>query len=146
VSYRNRRVGYVGLEPVEGWRLKLYGVAASAETIPAALGTAALNVAATALPAAPSRDAVGFVVAHESGSTSYVLVHWWAEKNEIHQRLFSCPTDRPSELRPHPSPAIGCVWELSVVDFERRAWLEHMLKVEPPDLERYLEATFDAIV
>ena len=33
----------------------------------------------------------------------------------------------------------GCVWELAVVDFERRAWIEDVLaNPDGPDLERYL--------
>ena len=35
----------------------------------------------------------------------------------------------------------GCVWELAIVDFERRAWIEDVLANSPgPDLERYLAA------
>jgi hypothetical protein len=42
---------------------------------------------------------------------------------------------------------VGCVWELAVVDFERRAWLEDVL-VNPgdPDLDRYLTRRFSAEV
>jgi hypothetical protein len=31
---------------------------------------------------------------------------------------------------------MACVWELEVIDFERRAWLEDVLKAG--DVERYL--------
>jgi hypothetical protein len=40
-------------------------------------------------------------------------------------------------------PAAGCVWEIEVVDFERRAWLEDVLaNPDGPDIERYLSRSF----
>jgi len=53
--------------------------------------------------------------------------------------------DQPSALAPHPSLAIGYIWELAVTDFERRAWIENVL-VSPtgPNLDAYLEAQFEA--
>jgi len=42
--------------------------------------------------------------------------------------------------------AIGCVWGLSVVDFERRAWIECVLDNAEPDLDGYVSRTFDADV
>jgi hypothetical protein len=31
---------------------------------------------------------------------------------------------------------LGCVWEMEIIDFERRAWLEHVLRSD--DLDTYL--------
>jgi hypothetical protein len=78
---------------------------------------------------------VGFVVVHAAPARSYVLVCWWSDENEIHQRMFSAPAGRPESLAPHDGAAIGCVWELAVTDFERRAWLAHVLaRPAGPDL------------
>ena len=42
-------------------------------------------------------------------------------------------------------PGAGCVYELGVVDFERRAWLEDVLaNPAGPDLDLYLGRRFDA--
>lgn len=44
-------------------------------------------------------------------------------------------------------PAAGCVWEIGIIDFERRAWLEDVLaNPNGPDVERYLERRFDGDV
>ena len=83
---------------------------------------------------------MGFVVIHRAADYAFVLIDWWSGQNELRQHLLSAPLDRPGELAPHPSPAIGCVWELAVVDFERRAWLRHVLdNPNGPDLEAYLD-------
>ena len=44
-------------------------------------------------------------------------------------------------------PAAGCVWEMSVLDFERRAWIEDVLaNPNGPDIDRYLTRRFNADV
>jgi hypothetical protein len=95
--------------------------------------------------AAASEDGPGFTIAHDAADHCFVLIHWWANENEVHQRILTSPLDEPAALRPLDTPAIGCVWELEVTDFERRAWLEHVLKRD--DLAAYLEAhlAFDEI-
>jgi hypothetical protein len=42
------------------------------------------------------------------------------------------------------NPAAGCVWELGIIDFERRAWIEDVLKGR--DVDRYLERSINADV
>jgi hypothetical protein len=50
-------------------------------------------------------------------------------------------------MRKMADPAAGCVWELGIIDFERRAWLEDVLmSPDGPDVERYLERHVDADV
>jgi hypothetical protein len=38
---------------------------------------------------------------------------------------------------------MACVWELEVIEFERRAWLEDVLK--DGDVERYLERALEPV-
>jgi hypothetical protein len=53
--------------------------------------------------------------------------------------MLSAPLRQPADLTVHPGPAIGCVWELAVTDFERRAWLDHVLaNPHGPSLDAYL--------
>ena len=42
----------------------------------------------------------------------------------------------PAALVPSDGTGLGCVWELEVIDFERRAWLEDVLKND--ELDAYL--------
>lgn len=52
---------------------------------------------------------------------------------------FAFPADHLEALAPHDSHAIGCVWELEIIDFERRAWHDHVLSgPDGPSPERYL--------
>jgi hypothetical protein len=148
--HRPRPIRFRGLHELAGWRLKLYGIATHGAVPRPALLDAALETAGAALPQPPDADGrygVGFVVAHDAADFGFVLVDWWYHENEIHQRLFSARLDDPTALQPHPTDAIGCVWELAVVDFERRAWLRHVLaNPTGPDVDAYLDARFEADV
>ncbi|MFI0352274.1 hypothetical protein [Actinomadura sp. 9N407] len=145
--HRPRTISFQGVEAIAGWTVKLYGISAQAAAPRAVLMSTTLRLAASALPSPPrtgDRYGIGFAIAHDAADLCFALVHWWSGENEIHQRLFSAPVDRPDEMAPHPSPAIGCVWELAVTDHERRAWLRHVLaNPEGPDLAAYLGDHFE---
>ena len=88
-------------------------------------------------------DAVGFTIAHDANNAGLGLVYWWANENEIHSRLFVSPFDDPGRLEPVDGTGMACVWELEVIDFERRAWLDDVLK--SGDVESYLERVLPEI-
>jgi hypothetical protein len=153
--HRPRSIRFLGVSELSGWQVKLYGIAWQGEQPRQQLIRAATRAAAQALPA-PARQlggteadryGLGFCVIHDASDRCFVLCHWWAAENELHQRMFSAPLDAPGTLAPHPSEAIGCVWELEVIDFERRAWLRHVL-ADPGGLDEaaYLRATFNGKV
>jgi hypothetical protein len=143
--YRTRAIRFLGVEEVGDWRLKLYGVAARGEEPRPELIEAARAALPGALP--PDGDGLGFAIVHEAREFCFVLVDWWENENEVHQRILGAPLDDPAALGPLETTGIGCVWELAVTDFERRAWLEHILAREGgPDVEAYLGASFDARV
>jgi hypothetical protein len=52
-------------------------------------------------------------------------------------RAFASPKDDPGALTAADGTGMACVWELEVIDFERRAWLDDVLK--GGDVTRYLE-------
>lgn len=146
--HKPRPVRFLGLHELGEWRVKVYGITAAGERPRQELTDAAFSVAADVLPQpahGEDRYGVGFLVVHDAADFGFVLVDWWQGENEIYQKMFSAELSRPGELRPHPSDAVGCVWELGVTDFERRAWIEDVLaNPSGPDLELYLSRHFNA--
>jgi hypothetical protein len=145
-TYPSRRVSFLGLEAIAGWRMKVYGLTTEDREPRKDLVRAALAMVRATLPprsaACAPTDGYGFCIIHESVRLCYVLVQWWAESNEMHQRLFSTPVTGDEPLARHGSPAIGCVWELGVTDHERRAWTAHVLaRATDPDFDAYLTST-----
>ncbi|HXV34466.1 MAG TPA: hypothetical protein VD769_10700 [Gaiellaceae bacterium] len=148
--YRPRHVRFVRREEVAGWQLKLYGIALNGKEPDPAFVEATRDLAASILPrpaASDVRYGVGFATAHDAASAYIALVYWWANENELHQRIFVSPKNEPIAFVPVENQPAGCVWELEIVDFERRAWIEDVLAgPDGPDLERYLARHVDADV
>ena len=119
--------------------LKHYGIARHDRVPRPALVAAARRVAREVVPDGAS----GFTITHDAATAGLALVYWWANENELHQRMFASPLDDPGGLEPADGTAMACVWELEVIDFERRAWLEDVLKRN--DMRRYLERALDEL-
>jgi hypothetical protein len=148
--HRPRPIRFAGVHRLDDWIVKLYAIALPGEGPDEALMHAALRTAERVLPRparADGRHGAGFVVVHQAADFAFVLVDWWYGENEIHQKLFSAPPSRPAALAPHFNDAIGCIWELSVTDFERRAWIRDVLtNPSGPDIGLYLTRQFNADV
>ena len=140
--YRPRPARFIRRERLGDWWLKLYGIATPGRTPRAALVEATLARAAASLPQRAfdaGRMGVGFAIAHDAATASIALVYWWQAANELHQRVHVGPLDDPHAMSQIQDPAAGCVWELGIIDFERRAWIEDVLaNPAGPDLDRYL--------
>ncbi len=147
-GHHPRTIRLVGLQSFDGWRVKHYGLAVSEDGPRQELVDATRRRAEEVLSAAPgAAHGHAFTVAHDAGDFCFALIAWWSGENEIHQRIFSSELDAPDDLRPHPTAAIGCIWELAVHDFERRAWIEHMLASPGgPRPKAYINATFEGVV
>ena len=148
--YEPRHVRFIRREDVDGWRLKLYGIALNGKEPHPEFVEATRDLAASVLPQPPAGDdryGVGFATAHDATSLYIALIYWWQSENELHQRIYVSPKDDPIAFSQVENQPAGCVWELAVVDFERRAWLDDVLANPPgPDLERYLGRRLDADV
>ena len=140
--YEPRPVRFIRLDQRGDWRLKVYGISTPGRTPRPELVIAAMDLARDVLPdpaVSDERYGVGILVVHDSASYCFALYYWWQSANELHQRVYAAPLDEPRALAKLTDPGAGCVWELSIVDFERRAWLEDVLtNPNGPDIDRYL--------
>ena len=148
--HRTRPIRFVRLETMGDWRVKLYTIATHGETARTELVEEMLRRAPAVLPAPAVTDdryGVGFTIVHDAIASSIVIYYWWRSFNELHQRILVGAKRDPRALTQLENQTAGCVWELEVIDFERRAWLEDMLSNPAgPDVDRYLSRTFDAEV
>jgi hypothetical protein len=145
--YKPRHVRFVRREEAEGWQLKLYSIALNGTEPDPAFVEATRDLAASILPQPPVADeryGIGFATAHDASSLFIALIYWWQSENELHQRIYVSPKGEPISFTQVENQPAGCVWELEIVDFERRAWIEGVLAgPDGPDLGRYLDRCFD---
>ncbi|MGB3407548.1 MAG: hypothetical protein WBA67_08640 [Jannaschia sp.] len=76
-------------------------------------------------------EGAAFCVLHRGDHGIWLLMDWWAHGDILCQRLaraslgdtlFEPVTDRP---------LLACVWELEVIEAERRAFIAHMMRAAP---------------
>jgi len=147
--YQSRRIRFLELWDVEGWRIKVYGIAYAGEHPRQDLVAAARRVAARQLHAVPDdlrHYQVGFLGVHAGRTSNFVFLDFWAEENELHHHVFVSPIDDPEHLTCVTSTGLSaCVWDMHLQAFERQSWLTHVLQREDePDLDGYLSATLNA--
>jgi hypothetical protein len=133
MSHQPRRIAFLGREH----RVKHYGIALGEGEARPALVDATRAAAAQTIP----EGAAGFTIAHDAATAGLAIVYWWANENELHARYFASPRDDPGALAPLTDTGMACVWELEVIDFERRAWLRDVL--QDGDLAAYLERALE---
>jgi hypothetical protein len=148
--HRTRPIRFARVERVGDWRIKLYTITTHGTTVRPELVAETVRRAPEVYPAPAETDdryGVGFAIAHDAMTSSIVLYYWWQSFIELHQRLFAGPKADPQLVAPLEYQTAGCVWELDVIDFERRAWLADVLaNPAGPDVERYLSRRHDADV
>ena len=84
---------------------------------------------------------VGFVIVHRGELAEWVVVGWWTDEDILRRRVL---VHEDGSLRDRSEEHfMACVWELSVIDWERKAWINTVLR-HPDDArpDRYLAARY----
>ncbi|MEU7678424.1 hypothetical protein AB0C42_26825 [Micromonospora taraxaci] len=151
MAFRDKDLSTPGLITVDGRQLKRYHIDQPEQRIEPEVEKAAYDLL-PALLADVMEDgtpAAGWVVLHRGTDTgAYLLAYTWMFDNAVEVRVavagqpaLDCPDDDPAHFVALHRPGMGCVWELSVLEHERAAWVRHMLAPESPDLTDYLSDT-----
>jgi hypothetical protein len=148
--HRTRPIRFLRAERLGDWRLKIYTIAPHGEAPRPALVDEAMRRAPAVFPVpalGDDRHGVGFVIVHDAVTASIALYYWWQSFNELHQRVYAGPKHDPRAMTQLANQTAGCVWELEIIDFERRAWLGDVLaNPDGPDVARYLDRRIDTEV
>ncbi len=141
--YRPRAAWAMGVQELQDWRLKLYGITYNAEAPDRHVTKAALAAAHGRLPqpaTTPTRYGVGFLGVHEGRTANFIFLDWWGQEDELFHHVWYSAIEDPVSLRPaRLGEPIACVWDLRVLWHERDAWVRHVLaNPAGPDFDAYL--------
>ncbi len=144
-AYHQRLGTFVSDERFGDWRLKLYGLAAPEHGVRPELLDVTRALAEQSLPPVDeTRYGAAFAIAHDA-RFPIALIYWWENENELHSRIYAGAAI--DALTPAPETALGCVWELGIIEFERRAWIADVIgNPDGPDLDAYLGRRFDGMI
>jgi len=143
--YHQRRCEFVSEERLGDWRLKLYGLARPEQDVRPELIETTRALAAECLPDVDEdHHGAAFAIAHDA-RWPIALVYWFQGMNEIHSQIWA--GSEPTDLAPATPTAFGCVWELGIVEHERRAWIEDVIgNPDGPDIDAYMARRFEGMV
>lgn len=148
--YLPRQVRPLGQREVGGWRVKLHGLSSTGEATPDTALAGALRAADEALPqpaTAGGRYGVGFVIVHRGTNAYSYVIGWWSYNCLLSVAAYSARLSDPSDIARCPARQAGCVWELAVIDHERRSWTTSVMRADArPDLDAYMAAVLHAEV
>lgn len=139
LPYIARPIRYLGLAEPNGFRLKQYAILYGGGPFREDDFAAGMHLALEALPApavTTMRPGVGFAIAHQGNGADYVVLAWWDNENELPLRVFVRPQTAGGAWRPARGGESVCVWDLEVIGFERRAYVQTLLN--GGDAEAYL--------
>ena len=125
-----------------GWRLKVYAISTGADGVTDDLVSSALEATLPELPLPALTDdryGVGFVIIHRGVLRNWISLGWWEYEDILFHKLFSSPLDDMENVTAEESPAIACVHELKIINFENEAWINTVLSKDgDPDFSNYL--------
>jgi hypothetical protein len=144
---------FVQAQPVldlAGRRVKPYHIRLEPDTTLAPVIVGAAYAMAGQMLAPPDHEMppASWLVLHEGKTAMYLCVYDWVWGNAVEvisaaaaEPFLGCPDDDPAHFVPVNRILAGCVWELTVLEHERAAWVRHMLVPAEPDLDAYLADT-----
>ena len=139
--YAKRPIRFLELWEESDWRLKVYGISYGPDGPRPELIETAKNLARERLPQpaiTPGRYGVGVLGVHDGRGANFVFVDWWANENELHHHNWTSPSYEMHAMVASEG-AVLCVWDARVIEFERAAWIDTVLKNPAgPNLEAYL--------
>ncbi|KXF79212.1 hypothetical protein ATN84_05670 [Paramesorhizobium deserti] len=81
----------------------------------------------------------GFAILHQGEEGLWLLLHWWLEGGIATHLLWRSDLEGEPKFAPAEPLLMACVWELGIIDFERRAWMETAMSGKP--ISDYLTRT-----
>ncbi len=142
--YQDRKIEYIKNTFVENLCVKIYTITnrhqfEAKETFKSAeklLPKWIENIKNSTIPT--HRNA--FLMVHEAREGTLILLCWFTGENMIETNIYYANFENPSEINPsiYKEKQLICIWELEIVWFERKAWIQHVLsKSENPDFSSY---------
>jgi hypothetical protein len=147
--YEPRPIRFQAVQHLKDWKLKVYTISADHTSVPQEAINAARNFTSGVLSSVrdQSHYHTGYMIVHKAREAYFYLVGWWTGENMLCQEVKMAPLNNPEQIKPLDNTAIiACVWELEVIDFERKSWMKHLLKSTRPDINNYLAENIDTTI
>lgn len=142
-SYKSRQIKFEKIIEYRDWRIKLYSITHQAQILTSDLLKVAEGKLGDWLRTVEGSSLVnyktGFMIVHFAKDGYYILLSWWVNDNMLEHYVYYSPLEKLEFVPFRHNNVIACVWELTVICFEKNAWVERVMKDGlPGNYERYL--------
>jgi hypothetical protein len=122
--------------------LKLNAICAEGSTIvPDVFARATSRIEAAAdVIAGTAHQGAGFAILHQGEEGCWLLLHWWLGGGILARKLWRADLAPDAPFEEADPLLLACVWELGIIEWERRAWIETVMAGEP--VSRYMAREF----
>lgn len=136
LPYIARPIRYLGLAEPRGFRIKQYAIQYGSGEYRIDDFARGLHLAFDSLPhpaATAVRPGVGFAIAHQGNGADYCVLGWWDNENELPLHIFVRSQKPDAPWRPAQGSESVCVWDLEVIGYERKVYIETLLGGGTPE-------------
>lgn len=145
--YYKRLIAPIGLWTIGDWNIKAYGIHQDTTRTPEGVlddGFAenARDFVASRLPVAEEEGHhrnCGFAIIHQGAGANWLVFNWWTHEFICCEQLGRCKPGPVADFAHYTGPAMACVWEMVVIEHEKKAWIEHALNGDA-SISGYLNA------
>ena len=150
-QFKKRAISYLGLYEFNDWKFKIYNIKYDeTKVIPEIEKIIKSKLPdwvkeKTQINSYPNYK-IGTVIIHEAKDCVFTLVNWWVYENVLQHHVYFSELDSPNEIVDYSDKGIQfCVWEISVLWFEKNLWVENILKnSKNPNWESYLNNHYES--
>lgn len=145
-QYHKRPIRFLEVYPCDLWHIKTYSISARQEVVDSTLIDTVKQELPGWLRAGGDYDyqnyKIAILIIHEGRDANYAVLAWWVEENMLRQYTYRSVETNPFQFELVSTKGLStCIWELTVLWFERNAWIDFILtRPSNPDFEGYLKA------
>lgn len=150
--YQPRKIAFRELLQMDQWSIKVYTIAKTGDFHHPAFYKAVRAQLPAWLALENSFNAeherVAFLIVHSGTEGIFSLINWWVGTNMLNTHIFMTPREEPMAFAKISGDGLApCIWELEVINHERLAWMQHVLKAAPQsDVSAYLSDVYNGTI
>lgn len=148
--YNSRKIEFKEVIRVGEWQVKIYTIAKTGSFDQPEVYQQAIKRLPEWLKMQnhfdDQNERMAFLILHAGTEGTFAIINWWVGTNMLNTHIFLTQPETPHHFQRISGNGLSpCIWELEVINHERVAWMDHVLKQYPePDYASYLASTFSA--
>ena len=146
-EYRTRKINFSELVKIGNWKVKIYTISKIGEFDHPIFYKNVIEQLPSWLKQEnsfnASNDKIAFLILHAGTEGIFSLINWWVDKYMLHTNIYLTDPEKPNLFDRISGDGLApCIWELEVINHERIAWMNNVLKKFPePHYDKYFNDT-----